>query len=326
MRLHIYILLCILGTALSTACSRLDEPKAPLQIEQKASAPGIRAAATAFVIEQKAYVLFGRNRGRGALLKDFWVYDSQTDSWSTLPETPLKVRALGMAAVVDGKAYVGLGHNGKAYDAPSYLRDFWMFDPSDSTWVRKADYPNHNTNAAQYFAQDHYIYVHFGFFANFTSDMHRYDTLTDTWEECKNAPFTKRTCGASATADNRHFAGFGYRTFMMSDWYEYLPDSDSWIERSKAPQKGRSSLSALSLGKDIYILGGRYFGGTETREEFYEEILRYDTTQDRWSLAGYMPNGGRENMVSFTIGNKAYFGLGENGKGELQNDLYCFTK
>lgn len=298
---------------------------APKNFTTCAPIPVARASASVFVMDDFAYVLAGRDV-RSAYLKDMWKYDTQRDKWQQLSDVPFKGRAKGVAGVVNGKAYFGLGFNGHVYDDTCYLRDFWMFDPNTESWSRKADFPNNRTGVAASFVDGAYIYVLFGFYDYFTTDVYRFNTATEHWEEIKWGDLTSRAGAVACKAGNRFFAGTGYNTSNLNDWYEYMPQSNEWKKKKPMPDKGRVFATAAAVDNKIFVLGGRLFGGTETRQHFYDCIYEYDVDKNSWTKGSELPAGGRENLISFTLNNAVYFGLGQNEKGEILNDMYRWVE
>ena len=73
--------------------------------------------------------------------------------------------------------------------------------------------------------------------------------------------------------------------------------------------------------KNIYVLGGRYFGGTETREHFYQTILVYDVSNDEWHTVGRMEQA-TENMIAFEYDGDLYWGLGQCEDGSFVRKIY----
>jgi len=102
---------------------------------QIADLPGTeRYAALAFGIENKGYVGTGYD---GSELKDFYKYDESTSSWSTITSLGGSKRRDGAAFVINNIAYVGFGSNNG-----SLVSDFWAFDPTSESWIRKVDTSN----------------------------------------------------------------------------------------------------------------------------------------------------------------------------------------
>lgn len=319
-KLLLAFLVSLLGL---TACQRVEEP--PFFIsKQCASIPVGRASAAIFVIDSTAYVLAGRSEsGNTGRLNDFWMYDAHVDSWVDLGTLPFAARVKPIAEVVNGKAYTGLGFDGVLYDDTGYFRDFWMYDPQTEEWARKADFPVARTAAASSFVHKQFIYVLYGTFeTTLTNDIYRYDTELDKWEFMGAAKLPLRSAAVAVAYGDRFFSGTGYRLRSLSDWYEFFPESNRWEKRKPIPGKGRLFSSAVAGKKVIYVFGGRNFAGTETGELFHETIYSYVVDSNHWNVVGNIPGGGRENMISFSIGNSIYFGLGENKDGEILNDLY----
>lgn len=95
--------------------------------EQRASLPGTgRWRATAFALNGVGYILGGSSEYDVyySILKDMWMYDATTDTWTRLDDFPGAARYGAVAFVVGSKAYFGTG-GGKDVQT-----DFWEFDPS----------------------------------------------------------------------------------------------------------------------------------------------------------------------------------------------------
>lgn len=305
-------------------CNGFEEPKIPMQFTPKAALPIGRASATSFVVKDNAYVTCGRDEN-GVYLNDLWRYDAQADTWTQLNDVPFKGRVKAVAQVINNQVYIGLGFNGHVYQDSCYLRDFWKYTPDTDTWERCADFPSKNSNVAISFAHGYYFYTACGFFSYFTSEVHKYDTNSDTWTKCDHAYFPARG-GATGCSDGTHcFAGTGYNTTSMNDWWEYLPLSNKWRRLADIPGKGREFAASQMLNGRVFVLGGRYFGGSLTTGFLFDDMLEYDIARNKWLLVGHLPQGGRENMVTFTISGKGYFGLGEDANGKILNDIYSWN-
>ena len=79
-----------------------------------------------FSIGTDGYVLAGQNEN-GAYVKDFYKYDTTTDSWTQLPNFPGYPRGYAYGIAHNGKAYVGFGTS-NAFDIGP-LDDLWEYDP-----------------------------------------------------------------------------------------------------------------------------------------------------------------------------------------------------
>jgi len=290
-----------------------------------------RATATSFVINNKAYITLGRQGGRGSVwLTDCWQFDPENNTWTRKSDFPGKGRVGAIAEVVDGKAYIGFGYNSglDVYGTESTIfDDFWMYDAETDKWVKKASFPkileqlDAPLNSCSSFSYKKWIYI-VGLSAqtHMFNDVWRYDTIEDKWEQMSDFPGDARTAAVSCNNGNRFFFGLGAN---RNDWWEYFPETDTWKENKRLPGKGRTNAVAFSVDNRFFVATGRYFGGSLTDGEFFGDIMEYDALRNKWYLRGSIPNGARENAITFVIGNYVYIGFGETDKARF-NDLWKF--
>lgn len=300
-----------------------DAPYPEVQFEQKSSFPdGGRSSAVSFVINDKAYVALGRN---DVLKNDCYQYDPQLDKWKQVAAFPGIPRVNAVAATVDDEAYVGLGYNSDLgiYNADAILRDFWKYNPKIDAWTRLADFPASSTNKCIAFTFGQKIYVGFGFSGDkFERDIWQYNPESDTWTELpKNTSIPSRSGGVACAGFDYAYFGTGFNTHTLSDWWQFNSRTYDWKRLKNIPETGRTMAVAFSLEDRIFVGTGRFFQGTLTGGHLKEDLLEYDVQKNVWYHRGEMPNGGRENAVSFVVGGKAYIGLGENDSGTL-DDLW----
>lgn len=119
------------------------------------------------------------------------------------------------------------------------------------------------------------------------------------------------------------YYGLGYNTHNLTQWYEVDLPTDTWKRIRSLPGKGREFAACAASNEHVYVFGGRYFGGDMTGGEVFETYMRYSPAKDQWEWCGTMPCGRAENQIAFSIGSKVYFGLGEDEKGHVMNQLYC---
>lgn len=316
---------------LLTGCieSAADSPYPPITFEKKASFPGKGlASAISFVINEKAYVAFGRNF-ETTCSNECWQYDPIEDKWTKNKDIPLTARVKAIAAVVNGKAYVGLGFNLEKADGvrndPGILKDFWMYDPVLDSWTQKADFPTNATDGCVSFVINNDIYICGGFHGEgFTRDSWKYNTLTNQWEKTVNLPGRFRAV-AVCCCDSLHiFYGTGFHDAdSKNDWWEFSPQNKTWTEKKTMPDNGRANAVALSINNRYFVSTGRHFGGELTGGHVKSDILEFDASRNVWYKRGNMPTSGRENAIAFTIKGKGYVGLGENDTNAM-NDLWSF--
>ena len=305
------------------ACS--NAPEVALRVQECASMPnGGRASSCACVMDGKAYVFAGRD-AKGDYQSDLWQYDPTADKWTWLGDSPMKGRVNAAIAAYDGKLYAGLGYSAHyAYNEKAYQRDWYVYTPATGTWKQLADYPNGCTIAPVMVAMNGSIYALFGFYTGFSRDIFRYDIDADTWTRLPdNTGRAKPNCGGrGAMLNGLLYYGGGYDTHNLKDWFSVDVAQDTWTSCRSIPGKGRE-FSACAAGKaHIYLFGGRHFAGDMTGGEIFDTYLRYAPDNNSWEWCGTMPCGRAENQIAFTIGNKPYFGLGEDENGKVMGALY----
>jgi len=298
-------------------------PEVPIPIVACADLPTGVASALSFAADGCGYVLCGRTQS-GDLVDSFWQYCPDSDRWSALPTPPIRPRVKGIAQPLGDKVYIGLGFNGHAYADSSYLHDFWCYTPSSGAWQRLSDFPSNSTVGAVSYACNGKIYILYGFGYGFTREISVYDPATDSWQTYEDNH--RRALAAlgmtGATVAGRTFIGTGFNTRNLSQWYEADLEQDRWTKCASVPTAGRQVATAVANSRYIYLMGGHHFGGTLTTWQSFSDILRYDPLKDQWAHCGSLPFGAAESMVAFAIGERIYFGLGEDANGTVFNHLY----
>lgn len=306
------------------SCGDKNVPDVAVLTSECAAIPTGLASASATVMNGKAYIIGGRDAS-GKYQNDLWQYDATADTWSKVSSLPGKARVKPVIISDNSSLYMGLGFSGESAFADScFLRDWWKYTPSSNSWTRLADYPDVHSNAAVSYIVGNRIYAIYGFGLGWSSKVMYYDITTDSWHSAgDNSDRAKPTFGGvGAQCNGRCFYGTGYRNANTRQWYEVDLNRDDWTERTKVPGKGRELCAGCATNEYIYIFGGRCFGGEYTGGEVLKEALRYKVDEDKWERCGDIRCGRAENMVAFSIGNKAYYGLGETDEGQVINKLY----
>lgn len=195
---------------------------------QKSNFPGsARYDAVAFGVGGKGYVGCGYD---GNFLKDFYVFNPDTDSWEQVYFDGDKRRGAS-AFVIDGKAYICCGS-----DNGTYVDDFWMFDPSTETWTQLRnisdtseesyddDYNIVREHAAT-FVIDSVAYLTCGENGSLCADTWKYSPSTDLWENVSKFKGTNRTAQASFSNSKTGFVVAGKSSdTRFDDVWEFHPD------------------------------------------------------------------------------------------------------
>jgi N-acetylneuraminic acid mutarotase len=103
--------------------------------ENKTSMPTRRIGINANVVEDKIYVIGGKNAS-GWIDEANEVYDPATDTWTTKAPIPTQV-SFYASAVIDNKIYVIGGYNGSVYGDLTQI-----YDPETDTWSNGAPIPS----------------------------------------------------------------------------------------------------------------------------------------------------------------------------------------
>ncbi len=288
------------------------------------------ASASAVVCNDTVYVLFGREREKSSPEKTYYSEHIYYGHVGELPllhkrRLPIVPRARGVAQAVGNKIYMGLGFCGKVYTDTAYLYDWWEYDCATGGLRRLADFEGIDVTGAVSWATDDAIFVAFGHQTVFNRRVYRYDITDNSWSMVSETMDVERRAFAfGAVAGGRMFVGGGFEAFMVNDWVEFDPVTYGWTRRRTPPSKGRMNAVALGVDNRIFVVGGRYFGGTLTREHYYDNMLSYDIESDRWHSLGLMPCGGAENMIAFEWNGGLYFGLGQKADGSFVRAIYKY--
>jgi len=320
-------LILILFQALLSCNIPADSPYSPISFQKKSTMPGNgRSSAVAFAINGKGYVALGRDSLHNPL-NDCWEYDPTQNNWTPKSAFPGTARVKAIGVSLNGKGYVGLGFNplyGVYSDTTAYLKDFWMYDPQTDIWTQKAKFPSRECDANVSFVYGNYIYVGSGFNGyGFYGTFFKYDAEQDDWTKLNSFPGMARTGAVICTNGEHVYFGTGYNTYNENDWWEYFPSNDSWKSLKTMPDKGRENGVSLSINNRYFVSTGRQFGGPLTGGHVKSDIYEYDAVRNIWYNRGNIPQGNRENAVTFVINGIGYIGFGENNDKVL-NDLWSF--
>lgn len=89
-----------------------------------------------------------------------------------------------------------------------------------------------------------------------------------------------------------------------------------WVAKQSFGGSVRTFAMGFSINDTAYVFGGSDVNGTTFRDNW-----AYEPVSDTWTQKANIPGGFRCAATTFTIGNKAYFGTGNNGVDYL-DDFY----
>ncbi len=299
------------------ACSHVPEIEKTIH-ECAVPAEG-RAGGMCFSAGNKAYVATGRLQN-GSYSSSMLCYDAAADTWTEIA-TPLAARANGTVCATSKGLFMGLGYHGNdIYQDSSYLHDWWRYEPSTNAWTQLTDYPTNKIVAPISWSNEEHIWIACGFSTGFTNDVYCYHIATDSWSKVSDSPI-RVLSAVAATCQKRHFLGTGFRITGHNAWWEYLDDGH-YAQRASVPGAGRHNAACAATEKAVWVIAGIHFGDTLTTGFYFDDIVRYSPETDQWALCGTLPCGTMENGAACAIGNRLYFGLGEDKNGQLHKHWY----
>jgi N-acetylneuraminic acid mutarotase len=287
---------------------------------QKSDFPAVgRWGAIAFTVNGKAYV------GTGVTVRtvhsDMYEYNPALNQWIQKSNYPAGPRYTGMTFTIGNKAYAGGGKDsGTTYGT----YDFWEYNSSNDTWIRRADIGNSTEGYVRRsigvgFSVGDKGYIGLGAkdYDTRMKDLWEYNPTNDTWTRKSDLPAIERYGASAFVLDNRAYIGGGQYYSPQNDFWEYVPSADMWIQRASDNTNGRAQGVGFSIGSKGYI-------GFGSAADNLNDIWEYSPADcDMWTRLPNFPDNGRYGAVAVSIGNKGYIGLGAGDDG-YNNDFWEF--
>ncbi|HYC87284.1 MAG TPA: fibronectin type III domain-containing protein [Chryseosolibacter sp.] len=221
-------------------------------------------------------------------------------------------RGNGVAFAIGDKGYIALGQN-----ASGLLKDLWEFDPSDSTWTARAEFPGTARIGAVAFVVNGKAYVGTGNDLSgngFRRDFYAYDPAFNSWQQVADFPedFTSAagiTSGVAFATDSLGYVGLGNTgTNNTKAFYRYDPAENTWTAISEFTAPGRTGATAFTIQGRCYVAFG-YAGLSENHRDIWE----YQPANDEWIQHGDLQGAGRGGVTSMSVGDEAYIIGGAEG-------------
>lgn len=232
-----------------------------------------RYGASAHTIKGKIYVCFGYDNSKNSN-NDLWEYNPENDTWTKKAVFPGQPRYSASGFVIgDSVLYIGTGTYGNSFD---YLYDFWMYNPTNNTWTKKADFGGNKRQDAASFAINDYGYIGSGLsdYMAPTKDFWKYDPVNDSWTEIQSLPIEEATL-VSFTINNKGYVGGGiakYPNIDTNNFLEFDPTTNTWKEMK--PQDDAFPRLA-GIGFSIGEVG--YFGtGFNDIDLYFSDFWAFD--------------------------------------------------
>ncbi|MEP7171326.1 MAG: kelch repeat-containing protein, partial [Bacteroidota bacterium] len=253
----------------------------------------------------------------GSYKNDFWEYNPIADTWTQKAAFGGIARNHAAGFSIADKGYIGTGYNNG-----TYYKDFWQYNPGSNTWAQKA-----NLTATRYDASAFSIgskgYIGMGYNGNYKNDFWEYRPapsilvkFNPTSAVCPggtiNVPFEVGgifgACEANAfTVQLSNANG----SFVSPTTIGTLAGSQSATIVCTIP-----GATPVGTGYRIRIVSS---SPVVTSSNNGSNIEIGMVASNVWKQKANFVNGGRERPIGFSIGTKAYVGLGEDGSSAMKD-------
>lgn len=160
---------------------------------------------------------------------------------------------------------------------------------------------------------------------NYLSDFWEFNTTLNAWSQKASFPGGARAYAvAFSTTTNKGYIGTGYNgTLYKNDFWQYDPVSNSWVQKANFIGTPRAGAVAFSnpAGTGVFgPIGAICFGYDATTT--HGTCYRYVESTNNWLTMANLGLIARKNAIAFSIGGKAYFGLGTSNTGTYLLDFW----
>ena len=299
---------------------------------KKADIPGFepgRWGSLSFTLNNKIYVGGGYLGSVGTTTKwwgnDLNMYDPTTNTWTAKNKLPGTVtsRTAGIAFVINGKAYIGLGADSFLIftGGQKNLNDLWEYNSTSDSWTKKADFPSTGLTDAGVFVADNKAYIIGGATSSsgsgsYSAKVWEYDPGSNKWSEKASYPDGAISGMFAFGLNNKGYvAGGSMASGYTTKTYEFNPAANTW-----SPKKDYPSDSARSGGITFVAGGIAYCGLGNSGGAFPKSIWGYDAVSNTWRyLQGSpFPWAGAAYGITGVVNNKVYIGGGWRMDGSSQ--------
>lgn len=178
--------------------------------------------------------------------------------------------------------------------------------PNPNTWVVRATFVDGRWGMVT-FAFGKKGYFGLGMSDNIAqSTLWEYDQPSNAWSQKAAFPGTARYYAGSFTIGAKGYVVAGAPTSgpNFNDFWEYDIPNNTWTRKADVPGVGRQYPIAFSVN-------GKGYAGMGSGSLPIDDLYEYDPATNAWTGKS-IPIGRRYGAVAFTVGNKAYVGLGQN--------------
>ncbi len=217
-----------------------------------------RTKAVSFTIGKSAYLGTGLI-GMGETTqgsKDFWEFNSVTNTWTQKAEVPGGVRSAAIGFSIGDKGYIGLGSIPGGLKA---LNDIWEYDPQANKWTKKADLPDEGRSDASVFTIDGKAYILFGMAAKELSaskkSIWEFNPKKNNYLKKADFPGLPRSSSVAFSMIGKGYVYGGWKGSgsPMADFWEYNAATNAWKQLPDAPAGVRNGAVCFAIDSSLYV-------------------------------------------------------------------------
>lgn len=282
-----------------------------------------KAAASAFVLDNRAYVVAGTDDFE--YKRKMYSYRADQDDWDD--EVSLggdggagldRVGATSFALTQGGqtKGYVALGQT----QTIAFMNDLWEYDRTTEAWTQKANFLGAPRREAVNFVIANKAYVGTGNSeTGLLADFFTYDPNTNSWAQINDFAGTARRAATSFSMENYGFVGTGDDGTLRNDFWMYNPQTDQWIQKANFPGNARSGACGWAAFPVCYLGTGE-----DAAHTFHNDLWEYNYFLNNWTQRANLPGPGRKNAIAFYLDGWGHIGTGYNN-GAFYDDLWAYS-
>lgn len=287
-----------------------------------------RGLMTSFCVNGSFYVGMGGDIFYN-YYKDFWVYETNLDSWVKLKDFPGEARN-GATACVSGKRVFVFG--GSNHD--SCFNELWEYYSSTDSWSKISILPSYPRTNALCFAFGRKLFVGTGYYTNDTmqtgnkkvlKDFWSFDIDSGKWKWITDYPAGPNYGGVDFVQDSFAYIGGGnvfdstqMKFVISSKFYKLNLNSLIWSNISDYPDGYCfGSIGGMFNNKGV-ISNGLTSSGLSGK------IWSYTPDLDNWTLLTENTSNKSYFGVLGIIGDTIFTGTGVNGTS-LGSDFWIYS-
>jgi N-acetylneuraminic acid mutarotase len=282
-----------------------------------------KSAATAFVIENRAYLVAGTDDFE--YKRKMYSYRADQNDWDD--EVSLggdggdglaRVGATSFALTQGGqtKGYVALGQT----QTIAFMNDLWEYDRTTEAWTQKANFTGAPRKEAVSFVIANKAYVGTGNSASgLLADFFTYDPNTNSWAQISDFAGTARRAAVGFSMESYGFVGTGDDGTLRNDFWMYQPQTDQWIQKANFPGNARSGACGWAAFPVCYLGTGE-----DAAHTFHNDLWEYNYFLNNWTQRANLPGPGRKNAVAFFLDGWGHIATGYND-GIFYDDLWAYS-